>query len=308
PRPLVDAAIALEKGVEAVVDRQPHLQLDRADVVEDRLHASAVLGHPLRDLAVVADRGRQSDELDGARRLDDDLLPHRAAREVVEVVDLVQDHVAHQVEAAGIFVDQVAEDLGRHPYYRGVVVDRVLAGDEPHGGIAVRAHEVVVLLVAERFERGRVQDLGPLLEGAEDGVLGDDGLAARGGRADEHASAPTVELLDRRALEGVEAKRQSRLEFLDERADGLLHSGRSSVETSATWAPPACPSTYESAAASTRSACRLSALTVTIAISASCQRSSSPTSAAATFNSCRSRCSSPLTTWRLDLREPDSGR
>ena len=76
PGPLVDAAVRLEEGIEPVVDREPHLQLDRADVVEDRLHPAAVLCHPCGDLAEVADRGRQADQLDRQRRLDDDLLPH----------------------------------------------------------------------------------------------------------------------------------------------------------------------------------------------------------------------------------------
>jgi len=49
-------------------------------------------------------------------------------------------------------------------------------------------------------------------------------------------------------------------------------------------------------------------LTVAIASSASCHRSSSPTSAAVTFNSWRRRRSSPLITWRLDFRDPESGR
>src|SRR5712691_7806814 len=45
-----------------------------------------------------------------------------------------------------------------------------------------------------------------------------------------------------------------------------------------------------------------------MASSASCQRSLSPTSAAETWNSDRTRRSRPLTTWRLAFSEPLSGR
>ena len=76
PCALVDAAVLFEEGIEPVLNGQPHLQLDRPDVVEDGLHAAAVLGHPFRDLAIVADGRRQADQLDAPGCLDDDLLPY----------------------------------------------------------------------------------------------------------------------------------------------------------------------------------------------------------------------------------------
>ena len=58
----------------------------------------------------------------------------------------------------------------------------------------------------------------------------------------------------------------------------------------------------------TSSACFESLLTHAIATSAVCQRSPPPTSAAATWNSFRTRFSSPATTWRFDLSEPLLGK
>ena len=216
PGPLVDAAVFLEERGEAVVDRKPHLQLDRADVVEHGLHAAAVLRHPVRDLLVVADRRRQADELDRRRRLDDDLLPDRAAREVVDVVHLVEHHKADEVEATRVFVDEVAQNLGGHHDDGGVVVDRVLAGDKADHLFAVCADEIVVLLVAQRLQRRRVEDFRAVSERSEDCVLGDDGLAAGGGSADQDPAGSPLELVDRLALKRVEAERQRLLELVDE--------------------------------------------------------------------------------------------
>src|SRR5207253_2370877 len=110
----------------------------------------------------------------------------------------------------------------------------------------------------------------------------------------------------------VEAEGQGALEFGDQWAGGLLaygvHSWISSVVTSVIRAPSLFASMKDSAAARTLSAWRPSPLTVAMASSASCHRSSSPTSAAVTFSSWRSRRSSPLTTCRLDLSDPESGR
>ena len=246
PRALIDAAVLFEEREEAVVYGQPHLQLDRPDVVEHSLHAAAVLGHPVGDLAVVSDGGRQADELDRQRCLDDDLLPHGSAWEVVDVVDLVEHDVTDEVEARRILVDEVAQDLRGHHHHGGVIVDGVLARDQSDRGFAVGADEVVKLLVAQRLERRGVKDLRSLVQGAKDGVLGDDRLAARRGGAHQDASPATIQLLDGLALECVEVERQRGLEFRDQQArrffaDGA-HSWINSVETLVIRAPSLCDS------------------------------------------------------------------
>ncbi len=56
-------------------------------------------------LAMVADK---PDQLDVAGGVDDDLLPHRPPRPVLEVVDLVEDHHPEPIEVLGPGVDHVA--------------------------------------------------------------------------------------------------------------------------------------------------------------------------------------------------------
>ena len=196
-------------------------------------------------------------------------------------MDLVEDHVIDEVKSLGVLVDEVAQDLGRHHDHRCVVVDGVLTRDQADPALTVLAHEVVVLLVAERLERGRVDDLRAFAQRPEDGVLGHHGLAAGRRGADEHATSRSVQLVDRLALERIELERKGGLEIFRKGFDSF-QSRTSSVDTSVIRAPSQCDSMYESAAARTSSAWRLSALTQATASSASCQRSRSPTSAAAT--------------------------
>ena len=229
-----------------VVDRQPHLQLDRPDVVEHGFHAAAVFGHPVGNLFVVADRCGEADELDRAWRLDDDLLPDRSAWEVVDVVDLVEDDVADQVQALGVLVDQVAQDLGRHHDDGRVVIDGVLTRDEADLGFAVLAHEVVVFLIAQGFERCCVQSLFAILQGSEDRVLGDHSLAARRRCADQHAASTSLQLVNRLSLERIELERQPGLELIQSiliaRVRRAHQSRTSSVDTLVMRAPSLCDS------------------------------------------------------------------
>ena len=131
-------------------------------------------------------------------------------------MDFVEHHVAHEVEARGVFVDEVAEDLGGHHDHGGVVVDRVLAGHQSNSSFAVLAHEVVVFLVAQRLQWRRVDDLGSIPKRAEDRVLGDDRLAAGRRCADEHPAGPGVQLVDRLALERVELEREAGFEVTNQ--------------------------------------------------------------------------------------------
>ena len=210
----------VEERMQGVVDGEPHLERDGTLGARHRLDGAAQARHPRGDLADVADRRREPDEPDVARRLDDELLPDGAARVVVDVVDLVEHDVADAVDARGLVVEHVAQDLGGHHDDRRAVVDGVLAGDEPDVVLAETLAEVVELLVAQRFQRRRVDDVGGVgggpaqrrrrLETAPDDVVGDHGLAAGGRRADQHA-ARAFELDDRLALEIVERERQRRL-------------------------------------------------------------------------------------------------
>ena len=149
----------VEERMQHVVDGEPHLERHRALGARHGLDGAAQSRHPRRHLGDVADRRRQADQADVPRRLDDQLLPHGAARVVVDVVDLVEDDVADTVDARGLVVQHVAQDLGGHHDHRGAVVDGVLAGDEADAVRAEPLAEVVVLLVAQRFQRRRVDDI-----------------------------------------------------------------------------------------------------------------------------------------------------
>ena len=120
----------VEQRVQRVVDGEPHLERDRTLGPRHRLDGAAQTGHPRRDLTDVADRRRESDQADVLRRLDDQLLPHGAARVVVDVVDLVEHDVADSIDARGLVVEDVAQNLGGHHQHRRAVVERVLAGDQ----------------------------------------------------------------------------------------------------------------------------------------------------------------------------------
>ena len=73
-------------------------ELDRPALLDDRLGLAAHGLHPRRDLLGVRDGGRQRDDRDLGREVDDHLLPHRAAGRVLEVVHLVEHGVAQAVE------------------------------------------------------------------------------------------------------------------------------------------------------------------------------------------------------------------
>src|SRR5207245_5964523 len=82
-----------------VAHRQPEAELDREAGDADGGDVTALLRHPIGDFLKVADGGRQTDELDVGRCLDDDLFPDGAARKVVDVVNLVEDDIADPLKA-----------------------------------------------------------------------------------------------------------------------------------------------------------------------------------------------------------------
>ena len=205
-------AAGVEQRLEVVADRQPHLQRHRALGADHGGDVTAQPAHPRRHLVDVADGRGQPDQADVRWGLDDDLLPHRSPRVVVDVVDLVEHDVAHRVQPRRLVVEHVAEDLGGHHHQRRSVVDRVLAGDQPDVGGAVALREVVELLVGERLQRRGVDDPGVAAtqmlgrkQAAPHGVLGHQRLPAARRRRHQHA-ARSLQLLDGLALERVESE------------------------------------------------------------------------------------------------------
>ncbi len=139
------------------------------------------------------------------RQLEDDLLPHRAAVAVLEVVDLVEDHHAQIVEIGATRVDHVSKHFGGHHHDLSVSVDGVVTGQQtdPLGSEAVA--EVAELLVRERLYRCRVERAQPLAGSGIDGVVGNERLSRPCRSRDQHGSA-IVEGVEREALEPIDPK------------------------------------------------------------------------------------------------------
>ena len=132
-----------------------------------------MLRHPIGDFLKVADGGRQTDELDVGRCLDDDLFPDRAARKVIDVVNLVEDDIADPLKALRVLVNQVAQNFRGHDHDRRQRIDRVFTGHETHVPLAMPAAVIAELLIGKRLQGGGVDGPRVRLEGAQDGVVGD---------------------------------------------------------------------------------------------------------------------------------------
>ena len=113
------------------------LELDRAVLLDDRRGArrapSRSRPRPPRR-STPSPRGTRGHL---GREVDDDLLPHRPAVAVLEVVHLVEHDVAQALERGRRRVDHVAQHLGGHHHDRCVAVDRVVAGEQTDACAAV---------------------------------------------------------------------------------------------------------------------------------------------------------------------------
>jgi len=173
-------------------------------------HHGGVTAHgldPAAELLGVAHRRRQADQAHLFGQVQDHFLPYRAAHPVGEEVDLVHDHVRQGTQCFRPGVEHVAKHLGGHHHDGGVPVDRLIAGEQSDLLGAVAAHQVAVLLVAQRLDRCGVE---ALLSGGKrqvDGELPDHRLARAGRRAHQHPVA-ALECIAGLKLERVEPKRE----------------------------------------------------------------------------------------------------
>ncbi|CAB4834241.1 unannotated protein [freshwater metagenome] len=83
-------------------------ELDRSRVFDDHGGRPSHCSDPLGELGSIRHGGREAHEPDALGEVHDDLLPYRPAVCVLEVVDLVEHHVAQIVERRGLRVDHVA--------------------------------------------------------------------------------------------------------------------------------------------------------------------------------------------------------
>ena len=154
------AGVGVVEQVEQPLAHQHVLPQRHRPVLVD--HHGGVAAHgldPAAELLGVADRRRQADQPHLLGQVQDDLLPHRAAHPVGQEVHLVHHDVRKSVQRIRTRVEHVAQHLGGHHHHRRVAVDRLVAGQQPDALRAVAAHQVAVLLVAQRLDRRGVEAL-----------------------------------------------------------------------------------------------------------------------------------------------------
>ncbi len=206
--------------VQSVARTLPHeiqvLELDRTFELDDRRRGSAHGRDPLGEIVGIGHRCGEAHQAHGPRQMDDDLLPDRSPVGVLQIVHLVQHHVAEAGEGRGRCVDHVAQHFGGHDDDRRLAVDRVVPRQEPDALGAVTSDEIVVLLIRQRLDGGRVEGLLPPGQRIGHGVLGHHRLARTRRRGHENGMT-SVEDVDRATLKLVEH------EVVERRNGALIH-------------------------------------------------------------------------------------
>ena len=113
------------------------------------------------------------------------LFPHRATETVRQVVHLIHHHIAQTGQRGRIGVEHIAQHLGGHHNHGCFRVNARIAGQQTHVILTVRAHKVVVLLIAQRLNGGRVERLHAAAQRQVDTELTHDGLTGAGGCGNE---------------------------------------------------------------------------------------------------------------------------
>ena len=192
-------------------DHDVLVERDGPVLLHDDLGVTADRDQPLGELLGVAHGRRQRGEPDVVGQVDDHLLPDGAAGPVRQVVDLVHDDVGEPPQGVGPGVEHVAQDLGGHDDDVGVTVDGVVTGQQSDALRAVPRHQVGVLLVGQRLDRGRVKALPAGSKRQVDRELPDHRLAGTRRRCDQHVAA-VLEGPAGDPLEGVQPERVTGLE------------------------------------------------------------------------------------------------
>ena len=121
------------------------------------------------------------------REVEDDLFPHCAAGGISQKVDLIHDHVGQAIEGRGFCVNHIAQHLCGHDDDLCIRVDRYVTGEQAYGFFAMLFHQVVVLLVAQGFNRRRIKALGSPAQCQGNRKFTHDGFAGASRRADQYA-------------------------------------------------------------------------------------------------------------------------
>jgi hypothetical protein len=144
---------------------------------------------PAAELLGVADRRREADQPHLLGEVQDDLLPHRTAHPVGQEMHLVHHDIGQRTQRLRPGVQHVAQHLGGHHHHRGVAVDGLVAGEQADPLGTVTAHQVAVLLVAQRLDRRGVEAFLPGRQRQVHGELPHHRLAGPGRGAHQHAVA-----------------------------------------------------------------------------------------------------------------------
>ena len=148
---------------------------------------------PAGNLGSVRNGGREANQLDVRRTIQDCLFPSRAPVRVGKEVDLVKDHHGGVAERLRAPQHHVAEDFGGHhkDVTRGILGD--IAGQQANG-IPVRRPPVVELLVRKRLDWRRVDRPHALASRKFNAELGNHRLARARRRSNQHRPIRTQRL------------------------------------------------------------------------------------------------------------------
>ena len=169
----------------AVTDHHVLPQGHRAVLGNDNVRAAAHRIQPRAELLNVRHRRRQRNNVHMLGKVNNCLFPHCATETVRQVVHLIHHHIAQTGQRGRIGVEHIAQDLGGHHDHGCFRVDARIAGEQAHVVLAVRAHKVVVLLVAQRLNGGRVERLHAAAQRQVDTELTHNGLTGARRRGNE---------------------------------------------------------------------------------------------------------------------------
>ena len=169
----------------AVTDHHVLPQGHRTVLRNDNVRAAAHRIQPRAELLNVRHRSRQRNDVHMLRKVNNRLFPHRATETVRQVVHLIHDHIAQAGQRGRVGVEHVAQHLGGHHDHGCFRVNARIAGEQTHVILTVRAHKVVVLLVAQRLNGGRVERLHAAAQRQVDTELTHNGLTGTGRRGNE---------------------------------------------------------------------------------------------------------------------------
>ena len=163
--------------------------------------------NPAAELLGVAHCRRQADQPHVVGQVQNHLFPHGTAHPVGQEVHLVHHDVGKPMQRSESAYSMLRSTSVVITTTSALAVDRLVAGQQSDALRPVAAHQVGVLLVAQRLDRCGVEALSARRQREVHGELAHHGLARAGRRAHQHAVA-LLQRLAGAALEGVERERQ----------------------------------------------------------------------------------------------------